>query len=140
MTNSLGETVSIACATCHATTTPNASLRDATQLRQFHLGLQFEHGQLACLSCHNATDYNSLRLANGDSVAFTRVMDLCGQCHGTQLRDYQHGAHGGMTGFWDLTQGPRQRNNCIHCHNAHAPRYPLVRPVFPPNDRNPAAH
>jgi hypothetical protein len=65
------------------------------------------------------------------------VMDLCGQCHGPQARDYAHGAHGGMTGYWDLSRGPRERNNCIDCHDPHAPAFPKVRPVFAPKDRFP---
>ena len=55
-------------------------------------------------------------------------MTLCAQCHGPQFRDYQHGAHGGMTGYWDLTKGGRMRNNCIDCHDPHAPKYPTVTP------------
>jgi nitrate reductase cytochrome c-type subunit len=57
---------------------------------------------------------------------------LCAQCHGPQARDFQHGAHGGMTGYWDLSKGPRRRNSCIDCHDPHAPKYPAVMPVFPP--------
>jgi hypothetical protein len=62
-------------------------------------------------------------------------MRLCAQCHGPQYRDYQNGAHGGMTGNWDLSKGGRVRNNCIDCHDPHAPRYPTVTPSRGPNDR-----
>jgi hypothetical protein len=62
-------------------------------------------------------------------------MTLCAQCHGPQFRDYQHGAHGGMSGFWDLSKGGRTRNNCIDCHDPHAPKYPTVTPARGPNDR-----
>jgi formate-dependent nitrite reductase cytochrome c552 subunit len=64
-----------------------------------------------------------------------RAIELCAQCHGPQYRDYKAGAHGGMTGNWDLSRGPRVRNHCVDCHEAHAPRYPGTRPVLRPNDR-----
>jgi formate-dependent nitrite reductase cytochrome c552 subunit len=134
-TNFHGQAVTVACGTCHTTTQPNARTRTSAALVQFHQGLKYAHGELTCLSCHNPSDYDTLRLADGRSVDFTDVMTLCGQCHGPQLRDYQHGAHGGMTGYWDLSRGPRTRNNCVNCHDPHSPKYPLARPVFPPRDR-----
>jgi len=95
-----------------------------------------KHGGLTCVTCHNTADgYDSLRLSDGRRVAFSEVMTLCAQCHSSQYRDYQHGAHGGMSGHWDLTQGGRTRNNCIHCHDQHAPKYPAMQPARGPNDR-----
>lgn len=135
--NALGEPVSIACVTCHATQPPQATLRSSAELDKFHTGLTYKHGELTCLSCHNKDDYNALRFADGASLGFEEVMKLCAQCHGPQYRDYQHGAHGGMTGHWDLSRGDRLRNNCIDCHDPHAPRYSAVKPVFPPNNRRP---
>jgi hypothetical protein len=76
-----------------------------------------------------------LRLADGRSLPYSDVMSLCAQCHGPQFRDYQHGAHGGMTGYWDLSKGGRTRNSCIDCHDPHAPKYPTVTPARGPNDR-----
>lgn len=131
-----GQPITIACAICHATkpTSPGAKL--GTSLKLFHQDLHGSHGNLSCVSCHNPADgYASLRLADGKNVPFTEVMTLCAQCHGPQFRDYQHGAHGGMTGHWDLTKGSRSRNNCVVCHEAHAPKYPTVSPARRPNDR-----
>lgn len=131
-----GRPVTIACATCHASMEANGSARLGKPLAKFHQGLTGLHQQLSCVSCHNPADgYASLRLADGQSVAFTDVIVLCAQCHGQQYKDYQHGAHGGMTGYWDLTRGGRQRNSCVDCHDAHAPAYPLVMPARGPNDR-----
>jgi hypothetical protein len=135
LTNIRGEPVFATCVSCHATTTPNPETRHGDQLRLFHQGLHFEHGDLSCLSCHNAADYDSLRLADGMAISFADSMTLCAQCHGRQARDYERGLHGGMTGYWDLTQGPRTRHHCVHCHDPHAPAFPLVQPVFPPRDR-----
>jgi len=135
----LGQPVAVACATCHSNLTPNPATRSAAQLTEFHQGLDVAHGDLSCLSCHNRNDYDTLGLADGTSVPFPDVMTLCSQCHGPQARDYAHGAHGGMTGYWDLTKGPRTRNNCVDCHDPHGPAFPTVLPVFPPQDRFPPA-
>lgn len=131
-----GQPVSVACNTCHTTRPPNAELHVGGNLETFHQGLKGNHGNLTCISCHHGNEgYQTLRLADGKSLPFTEVMQLCAQCHGPQYRDYSHGAHGGMTGYWDLTQGPRQRNNCIDCHDPHFPKYPTVRPAQGPHDR-----
>jgi formate-dependent nitrite reductase cytochrome c552 subunit len=135
-TDDKGRPVTIACATCHATKDPNPQARLGEDLKLFHQGLKGAHGNLACVSCHNPGDkYDSLRLADGRPLPYAEVMQLCAQCHGPQYRDYQHGAHGGMTGHWDLTKGGRVRNNCIDCHDPHAPKYPTVRPAAGPHDR-----
>ncbi len=130
-----GNGVTASCVTCHSTAKPNPQTRSAADLQQFHQGLKIQHGRLSCLSCHNDRDYNTLRLADGAPVAFPDVMTLCAQCHGQKWRDYTHGAHGGMNGFWDQTRGERLRNNCVNCHDAHVPAQPQVLPVLPPRDR-----
>jgi len=134
-----GNAVTVACATCHTTKPSNGEARLGVPSSLFHQGLVGKHGNLTCVSCHNTSDgYSSLRLADGKSVPFTEVMRLCAQCHGPQFRDYVHGAHGGMSGYWDLTKGGRVRNNCIECHDPHSPKYPTVAPARGPNDRFPA--
>jgi hypothetical protein len=131
-----GTPVTIACATCHTTNPANVEARLGTSLKLFHQGLTGKHAALSCVSCHNSAEgYGSLRLADDKSVPYSEVMTLCAQCHGPQFRDYQHGAHGGMAGHWDLTKGGRVRNNCINCHDPHAPKYPTVTPAAGPNDR-----
>ena len=134
-----GSAVDMACATCHAVKTPNPATTSAAQLKDFHPGMTYAHGSLSCLSCHNAGNYDTLRLANGQAVPFERAVELCAQCHGPQSRDYRNGSHGGMNGFWDLQSGPRRRNTCVDCHVPHAPAYPRVQPVFPPRDGLPPA-
>ena len=135
LTNFQGQAVKVACSSCLGMTQPNIETRAVADLDQFHQGLKYNHGQLTCLSCHNAKNYDTLRLADSRPVEFKDVMTLCSQCHGPQRRDYDMGLHGGMNGHWDLTKGGRTRNNCIQCHDPHAPAFPLVMPVFPPRDR-----
>ena len=130
-----GAPVTVACMTCHATRTPNLANHATADLDLFHQGLQVEHGANTCLSCHNPQDYGSLHLANGTRVEFVDVVTLCTQCHGPQWRDFQHGAHGGMNGYWDLNRGPRERNTCTSCHDPHAPHFRGAQPALTPRDR-----
>lgn len=125
----------IACATCHDTREPNPLNAAAADLYLFHQGLVVRHGALTCLSCHNPSDYGTLRLAGGASVAFEASATLCAQCHAPQAADYERGLHGGMTGYWDTSRGERLRKSCIDCHDPHAPAMPAMRPTFKPIDR-----
>lgn len=130
-----GQPVWISCGTCHATRTPNPANKRTEDLDLFHQDLKIQHGSLTCLSCHNNQNYDTLKLANEAQVPFEEVLDLCSQCHGPQRRDYDHGAHGGMNGYWDLTRGGQTRNVCTRCHDPHVPAYGRVRPAAPPADR-----
>lgn len=130
-----GSEAVVACMTCHATRRPEpANGEGGRQPVAFHPGLRYAHGSQSCLSCHNAADYDSLRRADGRAVPFAEAQLLCGQCHGSQTRDYLHGSHGGMNGYWDTSRGPRTRNTCTDCHDPHAPAYPSWTPVFAPRD------
>jgi len=134
-TSADGEAVTVRCSTCHSTRPPNRKNAHSSDLDEFHQGLAFAHGESSCLSCHDPENYDQLRLADGRAVQYADVMTLCGQCHGPQLRDYRHGSHGGMSGYWDLSRGPRTRNHCVDCHDPHAPAFPSMRPTFKPFDR-----
>lgn len=129
-----GHPVTISCSTCHSMLEPDPK-NTAADLDLFHHGIHFQHGTITCLSCHNRNDYDSLVLADGRSVAYESSIDLCSQCHGIHRRDFDRGAHGGMTGYWDLTRGGRVRNTCVDCHDAHAPKYQGAIPVPGPRSR-----
>jgi hypothetical protein len=131
----LGRPVRVACVTCHSMRKPEVLPTSTAALDEFHQGLTFQHGSLRCGSCHVIGDQSTLHLADGVEVAMTEAIQLCRQCHGPQARDYDHGAHGGMIGHWDLSVGGRTRNHCVDCHDAHAPQYQPSRPVLPPRDR-----
>jgi hypothetical protein len=133
--DALGREITLSCGSCHANRSSNPDTARGEQLKEFHQGLNFQHGALKCVSCHHPVDYNSLRLAEGRSLAYTHVQTLCSQCHAPQAADYEHGAHGGMNGYWDLTRGPRQRKGCIDCHDPHAPAFPSMAPTFKSRDR-----
>lgn len=108
-------------------------------LDEFHQGLTFRHGSLACASCHVIGDQDRLHKADGTTVPLRDALDLCAQCHGPQFRDYQRRSHGGTSGRWDATSGPSVRNHCLDCHDAHAPKFLPSTPVLVPRDRGTVA-
>ncbi len=131
-----GNPVYVRCDTCHTTRPADTTTRESKQLDLFHQFIKIQHGSFACVSCHDARNgYSGLHLADGTALEYTESIQLCAQCHGPQFRDYQKGSHGGMTGYWDLKRGPRERNQCRHCHDPHSPKYPIVQPVAGPRDR-----
>lgn len=137
-----GNPTEVPCATCHAGRTFALPATPA-DLRGPHAGMRFRHGSNGCASCHDPADAVRLRLADGRSIPMTEALTLCSQCHGPQARDYAHGAHGGMSGYWDLRRGPRVRNHCTDCHDPHDPAFPSFIPMPPPPDaprRAPAGH
>lgn len=131
-----GKPVMVRCNNCHDTQKTNMLTENASTLKDFHQHMSFRHNSLKCVSCHNPDDHETLRLADSTTVPFANVIQLCAQCHGPQYRDFKNGSHGGMTGYWDLSRGGRQRNNCVDCHDPHHPAYPKVMPVFPPKTRS----
>jgi len=100
-----------------------------------HLGIKLVHGprEQWCYGCHNPTDRDTLRLAGGRTVSFTKSYELCGQCHGPKLRDWRLGIHGRRTGCWN---GKHEYLLCVHCHDPHAPEFPAVAPM--PRPKTPA--
>jgi hypothetical protein len=108
-------------------------------LDEFHQGLSFRHGSLACGSCHVVGDQDSLHQADGTIIPLRDAIALCAQCHGSQYRDYQRRSHGGTNGHWDARQGPSVRNHCLDCHDAHTPKFLPSMPVLPPRDRGTVA-
>ena len=133
--DSAGKPVSLPCSSCHSVKAPDPKKRRGDQLLHFHQGLTMAQGDLTCVSCHDSRDYDQLRLADLTSVTFPDVMMLCSQCHGPQRRDYDHGAHGGMSGYWDLSRGKRVRNGCTACHDPHAPAFRKMLTAPGPRDR-----
>lgn len=113
------------CTRCHDT--PDDFNMTKRNLTTDHLDIKLVHGprEQWCYGCHNPTDRDKLRLAGGRLIEFGQSYELCGQCHGTKLRDWRLGIHGRRTGCWN---GKQTYRLCVHCHNPHAPKFKPVKP------------
>ena len=110
----------VKCDTCHKT---------KTQMQHVNIVLHHAEKDRGCLDCHDALDRDVLRLANGTKIPFGESFKLCGQCHGTQYRDWKIGLHGKRTGEWN---GRREYRLCVSCHWPHEPRFASMAPSPPP--------
>lgn len=117
------------CSTCHHEDYPANPER--RELEIFHADIDLDHdeGNRWCLDCHDADDRDMLHLANGSKFPFEESYRLCGQCHGTKYRDWKAGVHGKRTGSWD---GEKTYLLCVHCHDAHSPRFKAIHPMPAP--------
>ena len=115
------------CSECHADLEVDETRREL----DFHEDIVLKHAeqQRWCLDCHNHTNRDKLRLANGQVIFFEKSYLLCGQCHGTIYRDWKAGVHGKRTGYWN---GRKQYRLCVHCHNPHNPKFKPLEPLPPP--------
>ncbi len=86
-----------------------------------------------CYNCHNEQNLLTLQVRDGRIVKFDQIPLLCGSCHGPTYRDWEAGAHGRTSGYWDRSRGPIERLSCANCHNPHAPRIPTRAPAPPPH-------
>lgn len=86
-----------------------------------------------CYNCHNEQNLVAFQVRDGREVKFDNIPPLCGSCHGPTYRDWEAGAHGRTSGFWDRSKGPVQRLSCANCHNPHAPRIPTRAPAPGPH-------
>ena len=116
------------CMSCHEGLPPNPERRE---LEGMHADIVLHHDEEHrwCLDCHDMNNRDQLHLASGAPVPFTESYRLCGQCHGTQYRDWREGIHGKRTGYWN---GSKRYLLCVHCHNPHSPRFAALQPLPPP--------
>jgi len=116
------------CSGCHKDMKPDKQRR---KLEMFHQDIELKHAgpQQWCLDCHNADDRDKLHLIDGRLIDFKESYLLCGQCHGTNFRDWKAGVHGKRTGEWN---GKKLYRLCVHCHNPHQPRFKPLTPKPPP--------
>jgi formate-dependent nitrite reductase cytochrome c552 subunit len=93
-----------------------------------------EHGRNNnCFNCHNETNLVLLQPRDGRELKFEDSPKLCGSCHGPTYRDWEAGAHGRTSGYWDRSKGPIERKACVNCHNPHSPRFPSRKPAPGPH-------
>jgi hypothetical protein len=114
------------CGDCHEDEPPNPVERE---FEDEHDVMEFKHGTLWCLDCHDLKNRERLHLADDALVEFENSWQLCTQCHGKKLADWRAGVHGKRTGHW---RGPKEYWNCVQCHNPHTPAFKPLEPKPPP--------
>jgi hypothetical protein len=119
------------CSECHGIIpSPRETDRSLTQHREIVLA----HGiNTRCFNCHHRTDRDAFVDDLGAPIPWDQPQLLCAKCHGPVYRDWQHGSHGRVNGFWDTRRGPQTRRQCIECHDPHAPPFPPMTPAPGPN-------
>ena len=119
------------CSECHNEDMPPDLERRELEYMHEEIVLRHDEEHRWCLDCHSADDRDHLRLANGTLVPFEESFRLCGQCHGTQFRDWRAGVHGRRTGDWN---GDKLYLLCVHCHDSHQPQFKPIAPLAPPSE------
>ncbi|NOZ02512.1 MAG: hypothetical protein GXP54_11560 [Deltaproteobacteria bacterium] len=112
------------CSDCHEDMEVNRKRRKLTEEHE-NIVLKHDEKNRWCLDCHDAEDRDYLHLASGKKISFDESYLLCGQCHGTKLRDWKAGVHGRRTGYWN---GKKKYLLCANCHNPHSPRFKPIPP------------
>jgi hypothetical protein len=93
-----------------------------------------------CYNCHNEANLELLQTRDGRELKLDESTPLCGSCHGPTYRDWEAGAHGRTSGFWDRALGSMDRKPCVSCHNPHSPRFPPQKPAPGPHPLRQAPH
>jgi len=114
------------CSDCHEDEPPNPTKRE---LEDEHEDMEFKHGTLWCLDCHDLNGRDKLHLANDALIDFEDSWQLCTQCHGKKLADWRAGVHGKRTGHW---RGTKEYRTCVNCPNPHSPPFQPLVPKPPP--------
>jgi formate-dependent nitrite reductase cytochrome c552 subunit len=117
------------CSSCHAGMEPDMTKRELSM----HTEIKLRHAPEVitwCFSCHDPKNRDKLHLVNGDLIDFTESYRLCGQCHGTNYRDWKAGIHGKRVGYF--SGGKRTYFLCVNCHNPHDPKFKPLKPEPPP--------
>jgi uncharacterized CHY-type Zn-finger protein len=128
------------CYACHEKNKPPPIRFDVNQkivIPKEHQNIAMAHGSHdrnnLCFNCHNEQNLLTLQVRDGRELKFDNIPPLCGSCHGPTYRDWDAGAHGRTSGFWDRTKGEAQRLSCANCHDPHAPRIPTREPAPGPS-------
>ncbi len=132
------------CYGCHDKNKPPTLRFDANQnliIPSEHSDIVMGHGSNNrnnnCFNCHDETNLEHLQTRDGRELTFAESPKLCGSCHGPTYRDWEAGAHGRMSGYWNRSMGPFTRKACVSCHNPHSPKFPGRQPAPPPHPLRP---
>jgi hypothetical protein len=119
------------CSECHRIIpSPRETQRRLTQ----HTGIELNHGlNTRCFNCHHPTNRDAFLDDFGEAIPWSQPQRLCGKCHGPVYRDWEHGSHGRINGYWDPARGPQLKRRCIECHDPHHPPFGSMTPAPGPD-------
>lgn len=86
-----------------------------------------------CYNCHDEHNLLMFSTRDGRELKLEDSPQLCGSCHGPTYRDWEVGAHGRISGYWDVSLGAPRRQICVDCHNPHSPAIPSIKPLPRPH-------
>ncbi len=128
------------CYACHEKNKPPTLRFDAHQnliVPPEHADIVMGHGEHGrnnnCFNCHNENNLELLQTRDGRVLKFQDSPQLCGSCHGPTYEDWEVGAHGRISGYWNRQLGPIKRQDCVNCHNPHAPTFQGRKPAPGPH-------
>lgn len=90
-----------------------------------------------CFNCHDENNLELFQTRDGRQLKLSESTPLCGSCHGPTYRDWEAGAHGRTSGYWNRQLGAITRQDCVSCHNPHSPRFPSRQPAPGPHPLRP---
>ncbi|UTW63921.1 hypothetical protein KFE98_07225 [bacterium SCSIO 12741] len=119
---------SFPCSNCHSESLAELQAKpDKPKNSHWNLSLQHASSEtMECLTCHSESNLDELVTLTGKPLSINRSFELCGQCHSTQYKDWQGGAHGKQLNGW---APPRLAKTCVGCHNPHNPSFPTRLPA-----------
>lgn len=128
------------CYACHEKNKPPPLKFDANHkiiIPKEHSNITLNHGSHdrnnLCYNCHNEQNFLTFQARDGRLLKFEDSSKLCGSCHGPTYGDWEGGAHGRTSGFWDRKQGEAKRLACVNCHDPHSPQIPSRPPAPGPH-------
>ena len=133
------------CNSCHEGTEPLQG--DPKEKGVFHEKIELKHGRNQhCFNCHHRRQPADFSNFDGSPIHLANIQLLCAKCHGTTYRDWNLGAHGRRSGYWNESNGGPKRTVCIACHDPHWPLFtpleaapaPRVNPRTPKKNGNSA--
>ncbi len=132
------------CYLCHDKKVTLKLRLDATGnviLPEEHQDIVMKHGQHnrnnSCFNCHDERSLDLLQTRDGRQLKLAESTPLCGSCHGPTYRDWEAGAHGRTSGYWNTKLGPMARLDCVSCHNPHSPKFQPRKPAPGPHALHP---
>ncbi len=117
------------CSNCHTQSLEQMQADRSAGTRKAHWDIHLVHAAettMSCTTCHARDNLDQLVSLTGKLINLNESFKLCGQCHSSQYKDWQGGAHGKEINGW---KPPRVATTCVSCHNPHQPAFPKRFPA-----------